>query len=65
MLDLNQVRADFAGFLADHAGTRHSLDAALMHVVERAYQQGIEDAGRGPYTALAMPLSKADFEVAA
>lgn len=48
MLDLNRVRAEFADFLADHAGTRHSLDAALMHVVERAYQQGMADAALVP-----------------
>lgn len=43
MIDINQIRADFARYLAEHAATRHSLDAALMHVVERAYQQGIRD----------------------
>jgi hypothetical protein len=65
MLDLNQVRADFADFLADHAGTRHSLDAALMHVVERAYQQGMADAWRAPEPGW-RPLADAmDFEVAA
>jgi hypothetical protein len=52
MLDINQIRADFAAYLADHAGTRHSLDAALMYVVERAYQQGIEDAGKVPLVLL-------------
>jgi hypothetical protein len=55
MLDLNQIRADFAAFLACNANRRHSLDAALMHVVEQAYQQGLEDARRVP-EALAMPL---------
>lgn len=44
MLDLNQVRADFATFLAGNADKRHSLDAALMHVVEAAYQKGLADA---------------------
>lgn len=44
MLDLNAVRADFAAFLVDHAGHRHSLDAALMHVVEQAYRRGLADA---------------------
>ena len=43
-LDLNQVRADFAGYLAGNASKRHSLDAALMHVVEAAYQKGLADA---------------------
>ncbi len=64
MLDLNRVRADFADFLADHAGTRHSLDAALMHVVERAYQQGLDDAGRVP-VAVSAPIADLDFQVAA
>ena len=44
MLDLNQIRADFAAHLGTHANRRHSLDAALMHVVERAYQKGLNDA---------------------
>jgi hypothetical protein len=43
-LDLNAVRADFACFLSSHASKRHSLDAALMHVVEAAYQKGLADA---------------------
>lgn len=43
MLDLNTIRSDFAAFLAAHATTKHSLDAALMRVVEQAYQQGLED----------------------
>jgi len=64
MLDLNRVRADFADFLADHAGTRHSLDAALMHVVERAYQQGLDDAVLVP-VAVSAPIADIDFEVAA
>lgn len=44
MLDLNAIRAQFADYLASNANKRHSLDAALMHVVEFAYQKGIEDA---------------------
>lgn len=44
MLDLNQIRADFSAHLGAHANRRHSLDAALMHVVERAYQKGLSDA---------------------
>lgn len=64
MLDLNQVRADFADFLADHAGTRHSLDAALMHVVERAYQQGMADAALVPEVVSA-PIADLYFQVAA
>ena len=43
MLDLNAVRAEFAEYLASNANKRHSLDAALMHVVEKAYQQGMDE----------------------
>jgi hypothetical protein len=43
MIDLNDIRAQFAAFLASNANRRHSLDAALMHVVEQAYQRGMED----------------------
>lgn len=64
MLDLNRVRADFADFLADHSGRRHSLDAALMHVVEQAYQQGLADAVVVP-AAVFVPISDLDFKVAA
>ena len=63
MLDLNRVRADFADFLADHSGRRHSLDAALMHVVEHAYQQGLADAAAVP-VAVSAPISDLDFRVA-
>lgn len=48
MLDLNQIRADFAEFLAGNASKRHSLDAALMYVVEGAYQKGLSDALQVP-----------------
>jgi hypothetical protein len=47
-LDLNQVRAQFADFLAENSGRRHSLDAALMHVVESAYHKGLADAENVP-----------------
>jgi hypothetical protein len=43
-LDLNLIRADFAAYLGSHASHRHSLDAALMYVVEAAYQKGLTDA---------------------
>lgn len=64
MLDLNAVRAAFAAFLVDHAGHRHSLDAALMHVVERAYQQGLADGSLVPVVVSA-PIHVLDFQVAA
>src|SRR5574337_1057550 len=46
MIDFDDVRRQFAEYLAQNADKRHSLDAALMHVVERAYQQGQTDAQR-------------------
>lgn len=63
MLDLNQIRADFAAHLARHAATRHSLDAALMHVVESAYQKGLADALQVP-PVLRHPITDLDPRVA-
>lgn len=37
-----------AEYLAANAHHRHSLDAAVMHVVQIAYQQGMRDAVREP-----------------
>lgn len=44
MLDINEIRRRMAEYLAENASHRHSLDAAVMHVVQIAYQQGIRDA---------------------
>lgn len=44
MLDINHIRREMADYLAANACHRHSLDAAVMHVVQLAYQQGIRDA---------------------
>ena len=44
MLDLNNIRKEFADYLASNANKRHSLDAALMYVVEKAYIKGYHDA---------------------
>lgn len=43
MLDINDIRAQMADYLATNAAHRHSLDAAVMHVVQIAYQQGMQD----------------------
>lgn len=43
MLDLNQIRREFADHLAADP-TRFRMDSALAHVVTLAYQQGIKDA---------------------
>lgn len=42
MLDLNEIRAEFATFLAEDP-TRFRMDAALAHVVTMAYQRGVAD----------------------
>lgn len=44
MLDLNVIRKEFAEFLAKDPDARFRMDAALAHVVELAYRQGIQDA---------------------
>ena len=57
MLDLNQIRREFAEFLAQDP-TRFRIDAALAHVVTRAYQQGIQDAqpaGQPPSPVIEAP----------
>lgn len=43
MLDGNELRAEFARYLTDHTHTRWGLDAALMHVCRKAYDQGLAD----------------------
>lgn len=46
MLDLNELRAAFADHLsADHL--RFSIDRALAHVCQIAYQRGLEDGAKG------------------
>ena len=47
MIDLNNVRKEFAAFLSADPG-RFRMDAALAHVVTMAYQQGIKDAQAVP-----------------
>lgn len=44
MIDINEVRKQFAEYLNQNADRRRSLDSALMHVVELAYLQGMADA---------------------
>lgn len=43
MLDINTIRLELAEHLAGTASHRHSLDAAVMHVIEIAYRRGLED----------------------
>lgn len=46
MLSLNELRAAFAAHLsADHL--RFSMDKALAHVCQLAYQRGLEDGAAG------------------
>lgn len=42
MLDLNDVRREFEGFLASDP-TRFRMDAAFAHAVELAYRKGYAD----------------------
>ena len=42
-LDLNDARRIFAEHLATDPATRWRMDAALAHVVEWAYQRGMQD----------------------
>lgn len=63
MLCLNTLRAQFAAYLVENAAARHSLDAALMHVAERAYQQGMQDALSVP-AVLAEPVAVLDAGMA-
>lgn len=44
MLHLDTLRAAFASYPLAHADSRKSLDAALLHVAEIAYSQGLTDA---------------------
>lgn len=45
MLDLNQIRREFAAFMAADP-TRWRMDAALAHVCEMAYRKGLEDGAK-------------------
>lgn len=48
MLDINNIRKEMADYLSSHASHRHSLDAAVMHVVQLAYRQGMNDERHRP-----------------
>ena len=47
-LDLNQMRQEFADYLQDNYHKSKSLDAALMHVLTKAYEAGLRDAEEVP-----------------
>ena len=40
---LDEIRAEFARFLAEDPAARFRMDAALAHVVTLAYQAGLDD----------------------
>ena len=40
---LDDIRAEFARFLAEDPAARFRMDAALAHVVTLAYQRGLDD----------------------
>lgn len=58
MLDLNAMRAEFAAYLTDNFHKSKSLDAALMHVLTRAYEQGLADGAAQPETHDHDPLRR-------
>lgn len=41
MLDLNELRDEFARYLNDNTGQRHSMDGALLHACRIAYERGL------------------------
>lgn len=43
-LMLDDIRREFADFLSADPSGRFRMDAALAHVVTKAYQQGLADA---------------------
>ena len=43
MLLLDDMRAEFARFLADDTNGKHRMDAALARVVTMAYEKGLQD----------------------
>lgn len=51
MLNLDDIRNEFARFLADNPDARWRMDAALAHVVKIAYQIGIKDGIASDRTA--------------
>jgi len=53
MICLDQLREEFARYLAEHTETRWGMDAALMHVCRIAYEQGRADALGDSQNALA------------
>lgn len=43
MLNLDDMRREFASFLAESPESRWRMDAALAHVLTLAYNAGVED----------------------
>ena len=43
MLMLDDMRAAFARFLGEDPAARFRMDAALVHVIEKAYAAGLAD----------------------
>lgn len=57
MLQLDDIRAEFARFLHNDPGGRWRMDAALARVVTLAYHQGLTDGAATPPTHPAAPYS--------
>lgn len=48
MLDLDEIRAEFARHLMENTAQRWRLDASVAHVVRLAYEKGMADAMSNP-----------------
>jgi hypothetical protein len=48
MLLLDDLRREFADFLANDPAGRWRMDAALVHVITIAYNKGLEDGAATP-----------------
>ena len=55
MIDLDQVRKEFAEFLQSDPQGRWRMDAALAHVITKAYEQGLKDANQADPQGLPLP----------
>ena len=57
MLDLDEIRAEFARHLMENTAQRWRLDASVAHVVRLAYEKGMADAMSNPASVLSGSLT--------
>lgn len=61
---LDNMRAEFARFLADDPTARWRMDAALAHVLTLAYERGLDDGRLNTQTVPASNHTAAECRVA-